>query len=146
MKIYFIVFVFFISSEVFSEDKKIISITQMPCQFLEMEGKNLNILSKDESECAKINSLTLKDRNKMFQTLKLKRGEYTFRVTNIGIPYEVGFWLRGAGFSRLTLPATSGGGLHIGDTKDYSIDLKPGKYKISCPLNSTPDYDLIVED
>jgi hypothetical protein len=106
----------------------------------------LNFQSKEESDCAKINSSTLSDRKKTFQSIKLKSGEYTFRVTNKGIPYEVGFWLRGTGFGRLTLPSTSGGGLFSGSTGDYPIKLKPGKYKISCPLNSTPDYDLIVEE
>jgi hypothetical protein len=146
MKPGLLLFLFLISVNVFAEDKKLITITQTPCQFLELEGKDFNFQSKEESDCAKINSSTLSDRKKTFQSIKLKSGEYTFRVTNKGIPYEVGFWLRGTGFGRLTLPSTSGGGLFSGSTGDYPIKLKPGKYKISCPLNSTPDYDLIVEE
>ncbi len=145
MKIFLLLILVLISFEIVSQEKKVIPITQTPCQFLEVEGKDLNFQSKEESDCAKINSDSIKDRNKMFQTLKVKAGEYTFRVTNKGIPYEVGFWLRGTGFGRLILPGISGGGLFSGVTKDYSIKLKPGAYKISCPLNSTPDYDLVVE-
>lgn len=142
-KIILILFLFNI--KIYSEEKKIISITQTPCQFLELEGKDFNFQSKEESDCAKINSSTISDRKTGFQILKLKAGEYTFRVTNKGIPYEVGFWIRGSNLGRFLLPATSGGGLYLGNTKDYAINLKPGIYKLSCPLNSTPDYDLIVE-
>ena len=36
--------------------------------------------------------------------------------------------------------------LKTGKTVDYVIDLKPGEYLYSCPLNPTPNYPLIVED
>lgn len=32
-----------------------------------------------------------------------------------------------------------------GKTRDYEIELKPGNYVYSCPLNPTPDYRLIVK-
>jgi len=38
----------------------------------------------------------------------------------------------------------SGGGLTTGTTKDYEVELEPGEYLYSCPLNPTPDYKLIV--
>jgi len=53
-------------------------------------------------------------------------------------------WVRGKGLKRVTLPSVSGGGLHTGVTQDYVIDLEPGEYLYSCPLNPTPDYRLIV--
>ncbi len=28
---------------------------------------------------------------------------------------------------------------------DYAVTLKAGEYLYSCPLNSTPDYKLVVE-
>jgi hypothetical protein len=31
-----------------------------------------------------------------------------------------------------------------GKTRDYAIELKPGEYVYSCPLNTTPDYRLMV--
>ncbi len=33
----------------------------------------------------------------------------------------------------------------LGKTLDYEVELKPGQYVYSCPLNTTPDYTLIVE-
>ena len=79
------------------------------------------------------------------EPLRLKPGEYVFRVSNRDVPYRLGFWLRGAGLSRLTLPSVSGGGLHTGAVKDYTVNLEAGEYRYSCPLNPTPDYVLIVE-
>jgi hypothetical protein len=66
-------------------------------------------------------------------------------VTNKNVPNGLGFWIRGSGLGRITLPSVSGGGLNKGITKDYVIDLKPRKYIYSCPLNPTPDYPLIVK-
>ena len=61
------------------------------------------------------------------------------------MPYELGFWLRGDGLAaRALLPSVSGGGLVTGKTQDYEIELKPGEYVYSCPLNPTPDYKLVV--
>jgi len=42
------------------------------------------------------------------------------------------------------LPKVSGGGLELGVTKDYEIELVEGEYVYSCPLNSTLDYKLVV--
>ena len=33
-----------------------------------------------------------------------------------------------------------------GQTRDYIVELKPGRYIYSCPLNTTPDYELIVAE
>lgn len=77
--------------------------------------------------------------------MRLPAGRYIFRVTNESVPYEVGFWLRGQGLGRATLPAVSGGGLEPGTTRDYAITLAKGAYYYSCPLNPTPDYTLLVE-
>ena len=75
--------------------------------------------------------------------LELKPGRYLFRVTNRSVP--LGFWLRGAGLvGRVKLPSVSGGGLTQGATKDYAVELKPGEYFYSCPLDTTPGYRLIV--
>jgi hypothetical protein len=75
----------------------------------------------------------------------LKAGDYVFRVHNKDVHYVLGFWLRGAGFGRLTLPSTSGGGIQTGGFKDYAITLEVGEYVYSCPLNPTPDYKLVVK-
>ena len=88
----------------------------------------------------------IKQRIKEAKVMTLKPGNYTFRITNKNVPYGLGFWLRGQGvIGRATLPSVSGGGLTTGATKDYEITLKPGKYYFSCPLNPTPDYQIVVE-
>ena len=79
--------------------------------------------------------------------MRLKAGRYVFRVANKSVPYDLGFWLRGDGLiNRARLPSVSGGGLRTGTTRDYEIDLKPGEYVYSCPLNPTPDYKLVVTE
>ena len=40
----------------------------------------------------------------------------------------------------------AGGGLTLGETKDYEVTLEPGEYEYSCPLNPTPDYRIVVAD
>ena len=55
--------------------------------------------------------------------------------------------MRGNGLiNRLRLPSVAGAGLFTGETKDYEVDLKPGEYVYSCPLNTTPDYKLVVKE
>ncbi|MEO1005441.1 MAG: hypothetical protein AAFW67_06225, partial [Cyanobacteria bacterium J06638_38] len=64
--------------------------------------------------------------------------------TNVNVPYELGFYLRGEGIKQVSLPKVSGGGLTEGVTKDYEVELTAGNYVFSCPLNPTPDYPLVV--
>lgn len=125
----------------------VIELTQVSCQFLESEqGINHGYRSKSIKDCEAINAKTGAARLKAAQPLQLKPGKYIFRVTNRDVPYELGFWLRGAGIAgRVALPNVSGGGLVTGKTQDYAVDLKPGEYLYSCPLNTTPDYQLLVK-
>ena len=84
------------------------------------------------------------------QVLTLAPGRYIFRVTNLDVPYELGFWLREHDYNwknpihKLTKTSISGGGLITGATMDYEVELEPGEYLYSCPLNPTPDYKLVV--
>jgi hypothetical protein len=139
-----LLFFLLLSLNIFSEPK-VFKITQSACQFLEFEKIDFKYKTTQESDCEKINSASLQERKKNFQTIKIKSGEYKFSVLNKDIPYEVGFWIRGKGLSRFVLPSTSGGGLIQNTSKDYSISLKPGTYLVSCPLNPTPDYEIVVE-
>ncbi len=125
----------------------IIELTQVPCQILESEqGINHGYRSKSIKDCEAINAKTGIARLKAAQPLQLKPGRYIFRVTNRDVPYELGFWLRGAGIAgRVALPSVSGGGLVTGKTQDYAVNLKSGEYFYSCPLNTTPDYQLLVK-
>ncbi len=126
-----------------AEDPVIIELHQTPCTIVEAEEQPQTFVSKSTADCVRINRETAGKRT--FKVLRLKAGKTVFRVTNTNVPYDLGFWVRGQGISRLTLPSVAGGGLREGATKDYVIDLKPGRYLYSCPLNPTPDYPLIVE-
>ncbi len=125
----------------------VVELRQVPCQFLESEhGINHGYSSAKRQDCEAINAQSGKERLAKSKTIELKPGKTVFRVTNQNLPYELGFWLRGATLvSRATLPSVSGGGLSTGTTQDYVIDLKPGEYVYSCPLNPTPDYRLVVK-
>jgi hypothetical protein len=125
----------------------VIELTQVPCQFLESEnGVNRNYESTKKADCEVINAKTAEQRLAASKTIVLKPGEYVFRVTNENVPYDLGFWLRGDGVVAFaTLPSVSGGGLTMGETRDYKINLKPGNYIYSCPLNPTPNYKLVVK-
>lgn len=127
---------------------KIITLTQIPCQFLESEnGTDHGYKSKKKADCDAINARTGADRLAAGEPLALKPGRYIFRVTNRNVSYDLGFWLRGDGIvNRATLPSVSGGGLGTGQTRDYEIDLKPGEYVYSCPLNPTPNYKFVVAE
>ena len=130
-----------------AEGPHVITLTQTGCQFVESEGGvDHHYRTTNAADCKKINAETGKARLAESRPMVLKPGKYTFRVTNKNVPYGLGFWLRGTGFGRVTLPSISGGGLAEGVTKDYVIDLKPGEYVYSCPLNPTPDYPLIVKE
>ena len=124
-----------------------VELTQVPCQFLESEGGvDRGYKSRSIRDCEAINAKTANERVAKAKPLALKPGKYVFRVTNKDVPYELGFWLRGASVAgRVTLPSVSGGGLIPGKTQDYEIELKPGEYLYSCPLNTTPDYKLVVK-
>lgn len=124
----------------------VIELTQVACQFLESEqGANHGYRSSRLEDCQAINAKSGASRLEQAAPLRLKAGRTIFRVTNRDVPYELGFWLRGDGIAgRATLPSVSGGGLTTGTTQDYVIDLKPGEYVYSCPLNPTPDYRLLV--
>jgi hypothetical protein len=123
-----------------------ITLTQVPCQFLETEGVDRGYKSRSIRDCEAINAKTAEKRLAEAKTIRLKPGKYVFHVVNQTVPYELGFWLRGATLlSRATLPSVSGGGIMPGGSRAYEIELKPGEYVYSCPLNPTPDYFLIVE-
>lgn len=127
-------------------DENVITFTQTPCQFVESEsGIDHGYQSTKKADCEVINGKSAAQRLQKSKTLKLKPGKYNFKVTNKNVPYNLGFWLRGDGLiNRARLPSVSGGGLSMGMTKDYHVNLTPGEYVYSCPLNNTPDYKLIV--
>lgn len=129
-----------------AQDAQVIELTQVNCQFIESEnGTNHGFQSAQKSDCEAINSSSGDERLAAAKTLELKPGKYIFRVTNENVDYSLGFYLRGDSLiDKARLPKVSGGGLELGVTKDYVIELKEGDYVYSCPLNSTLDYKLKV--
>jgi len=129
----------------------VIELVQVPCQFLDIE-EDQGFKSQRQADCEAINKRTAAERLTKAKVLKLKPGEYIFRVTNKNVPYELGFWLREKDYNwanplhKLTKISVSGGGMVMGKTIDYKVTLKAGEYLYSCPLNTTPDYRLIVSD
>lgn len=124
----------------------VIDLTQTPCQFVEPEGTDHAYESLKKDDCVRLNKKTGAARLAKVAPMVLKPGTYIFRVTNRNVPYELGFYLRGRGIGRLTLPSVSGGGLQTRYSRDYEIDLTEGEYIYSCPLNPTPDYPILVRN
>jgi len=129
----------------------VIELTQIACQFLESEnGVDHDFQTKQKADCEAVNAETGAARLGEAQVLRLEPGRYVFRVTNLDVPYELGFWLREDDYDwrnpihKLTKVSVSGGGLVTGATQDYEVELTPGEYLYSCPLNPTPDYKLVV--
>ena len=130
-----------------AEQPTVIELTQTGCQFVESEnGTDRGFMPTEKADCETINDESGEQRLSEAEPLRLSPGKYVFRVTNEDVPYMLGFYLRAeSAIERPFLPSTSGGGLHEGVTQDYEIELEEGEYVYSCPLNTTPDYVLIVE-
>ncbi len=132
---------------------QVVTLTQVTCQFVESEnGIDHMYKSSKKADCEAINARTGKDRLAKAKVLTLKPGDYVFRVENKNVPYVLGFWLRDESYDwrnplhKLSKTSVSGGGLKAGTSRDYEVTLKPGEYLYSCPLNTTPDYRLVVAD
>lgn len=131
---------------------EVVTLTQVGCQFLESEnGVDRGYKPTGKADCVAINEKTAEKRLDEAKVLELEPGKYVFRVENRNVPYELGFWLRSKGYDwknplhKLTKVSVSGGGLAEGETKDYEVELEAGEYVYSCPLNTTPDYRLVVK-
>jgi len=143
----FALLLFPLVQEAVSAEPQIITLTQTACQLLEPEGIDRHFVSTRPDDCKAINRKTGEQRLSSAKILRLKPGNYIFRVTNKNVPYQLGFYLRGDGIvNSLRLPKVSGGGLEKGVTKDYRITLVKGAYVYSCPLNPTPNYKLVVAE
>jgi hypothetical protein len=142
----------FASPATSAQEPTVIELTQVACQFLESEnGVDRDFTTGAKADCEAINGETGAERLAEAKVIELKAGSYVFRVTNKDVPYDLGFWLREHDYNwknplhKLTKISISGGGLALGTTKDYEVELEPGEYLYSCPLNPTPDYRLVVK-
>ncbi len=142
----------FASPATSAQEAKVIELTQIACQFIESEnGVDHGFTTSKKADCEAINGETGARRLAEAKVIELEAGTYVFRVTNQDVPYDLGFWLRELDYNwknplhKLTKTSVSGGGLALGTTKDYEVELAPGEYLYSCPLNTTPDYRLVVK-
>ena len=127
-------------------DGTVVVLTQTGCQFLEPETRDLMVKTSRAADCRTYNTKTRAGRLKSHTPLSLAPGRYIFRVTNKNVPYELGFYLRAAQRDLIPfMPRVSGGGVHEGQTRDFSVDLVAGDYIYSCPFNPTLDYRLSVK-
>jgi len=129
----------------------VVKLTQTACQFIESEGGvDRGFKTAKAADCVAHNEATGEARLAEAEVIELEAGTHTFRVTNRDVPYQLGFWLREADYNprnplhKLTKISVSGGGLTTGATKDYTVELEPGEYLYSCPLNPTLNYHLVV--
>lgn len=134
-------------------DPGVVEVTQVACQFVEAEnGFDHDYKTTKKADCDAINARTGEKRLRDAKPLELRAGDYIFRVRNKDVPYMLGFWLREKGYNpsnpidKLTKTSVSGGGLEPGISRDYAVTLDPGEYVYSCPLNSTPNYRLLVKE
>jgi hypothetical protein len=134
-----------------ADDATVITLTQTGCQFVEPEGVDRGFVTARPADCEKINSETGAARAAHSTVLELKPGAYIFRVTNVNVPYRLGFWIResdyeGAGpIKKFRKTSVTGRGLVQGVTKDHRVELKEGEYLFSCPANPTPNYRVVVK-
>ena len=131
------------STGVNAAEPTVITLTQTGCQFTEPEGEDHGFKTMGSADCKAINSKSGKKRLAGSKTITLKPGKYIFRVTNKNVPYQLGFYLRGAGAGRLTLPKVSGGGLVQGKIEGLPHHAQSGRLLLFMPPE--PDARLRPE-
>jgi plastocyanin len=78
--------------------------------------------------------------------LRLKPGQYVFKIVNKGVKHEVGFYLQENDEKGKAVAGSEAGHVKDGEaTKTGTVTLAKGKYVYSCPLNPTPHYVITVE-
>ncbi|MFN3202924.1 MAG: hypothetical protein ACE366_31315 [Bradymonadia bacterium] len=123
---------------------RIVELHQSACMIKEAEHEPLTYNTQSPADCTRINRASAELRAESMRLLRLPAGNYVFRVFNDAVPYPVGFQLKGA--QDQGLPTVKGGDIKRGMSRDFRVKLEPGRYVYGCPLNPTPDYQLIVEE
>jgi plastocyanin len=113
------------------------------------QEKNMDKPMTDKAMKAKVIELVQTPGQFEPQKLELAPGSYIFKVMNKNVDHEVAFYLRQRGpdgKEGKPLPGSDTGRLKAGQSgSTREIELKPGKYYYSCPLNPTPHYEIIVK-
>ena len=100
----------------------------------------------------KIIELTQTTGEFLTQGLALKPGKYQFKVNNKDVSKELGFVIqkssdKDADVMKTAIPNSFTTALIKKGEAQYTgiVELKPGEYVYSCPLNPTPHYKIIVK-
>ena len=129
--------------------KTILSIALVAIATL-FSAQSVNAQTTDKN--VKIIELTQTDGMFYTQELELKPGKYQFKVTNKDVDKEVGFVIQKSAdkdgdVMKTAVPNSFTSALVKKGETQYSgiVELAPGEYVYSCPLNPTPHYSLVVK-
>ena len=80
------------------------------------------------------------------KNLNLKAGEYVFEITNKNVDHPVAFFLTTTADQETPVDnSLLKGGVNAGNSaKSGVVNLSPGTYLYSCPMNPTEKYNLTV--
>jgi hypothetical protein len=109
------------------------------CRILEAEPRTAS--NEDNLDCREFNQHTFDGRRQ--RALRVPAGRVQIYIYNKGAIEETGFWLRKQGEDPETIAST--GGITKDSPQVLDVNLSPGHYLYSSPVNPTPDYLLIVE-
>jgi len=82
------------------------------------------------------------------QSLDLKPGAYIFEITNENVDHPVAFFLTTTDDTKTPVKNSmlDGGVVQGNSAQSGVVHLTAGNYKYSCPMNSTPQYNLTVKE
>lgn len=115
-------------------------LTQAPCRFVEAEP-DASWDAQVATDCRAFHQEQFDGRS--HRALRLAPGSWQIAVTNASVGRDVGLWLRSEDPS--VAPLVSSGGVAPGETLTWAVELSPGRYLYSCPLNPTANYLIEVE-
>lgn len=122
-----------------STDPPTLRLSQAPCRFVEAEP-DADWQAVDAAGCRGVHQEQFDGRG--HRALRLEAGAWQIAVTNASVEHVVGLWLRSE--DRSAPPLVSSGGVAPGETLVWSVELTPGRYLYSCPLNPTANYLIEV--
>jgi hypothetical protein len=123
-----------------STDPPTLSLSQAPCRFVEAEPDAVWD-ALDATDCRGFHQDQFDGRG--HRAIRLDAGAWQIAVTNASVGRVVGLWLRSEDPS--IAPLVSSGGIGPGERLTWSVELEPGRYLYSCPLNPTANYLIEVE-
>lgn len=121
-------------------DPPTLRLSQAPCRFVEAEP-DASWDAAGPEDCRAFHQERFDGRG--HRAVRVDAGPWQIAVTNASVGRTVGLWLRSEDPSEA--PLVSSGGVEPGETLTWLVDLAPGRYLYSCPLNPTANYLLEVQ-